>query len=105
MVEKLEAAEPATGSKLAKTDAHSMYKRLDRSISSMLFINVVSSNNDIIITSCMMPMPMVHCEDINSWLEKSRVSGARNSHVVKAYVSAGGRRIRRALFISQSKCF
>ena len=71
LVKKLEAAKAATGSKLAKTDAYSMYKRLDRSILSMLFTSMVSSNNNIIISSCM--MTMLHDyekQGINTCLEK-----------------------------------
>jgi hypothetical protein len=93
VVERLEAVEVATGSKLAKTDAHRLYKRLDRSILSILLTNVVSSNNGIILSlpvRCPCPCSIaMRGQDINSRLDKFRALGACNSHAVKAYVGAG----------------
>jgi hypothetical protein len=84
-VEKLEAGETGTGSKLAKRTPIECTR---------IWAEVYKG---IIISSCLMPCPCsiaLRGQNINSWLEKFRVLGARNNHTVKADVGAGGRRIR-----------
>ena len=61
----------------------------------MSFTKIVSSNNGNIINSpCTLPMLCGYeTQGINPWLENFRIFAERKSHIVKAYVGAGGRRI------------
>jgi len=66
-VEELEAEENPSWPKRTQFEC----KRLGRRILSTLFTKVVSSNNDIIISSCTSPMLRGYeRQGINSWLEK-----------------------------------